>query len=810
MTDPIPAPAPPSSPAPRAGLAGPETLAALEWEALLALIADEARTDLGAQRILALEPTADREELERRRRAGAEVAALAAAAAFVPSLGEPFADLLERLESGRPPLDGSEILLLARLLSVAGEALQRIRAADPAPVELLRLCAELTDPAPLLAHVRRVLDRKGQVRDDASPRLGELRREVQGARERLYGRLEQLRSQHLDLFGEETVPLRGGRLLLVLSAGARGRLPGLVHGRSASGRSFYFEPLDAVEDNNQLQTAMEEQEAERRRLLAELLAAFTSALPQVRGLAALVAELDQHETAGRWARETGGRWPELCADGRLRLVAARHPLLEPRLAARRERVLGASGHTGEAVPLDLELDAAQRVLVITGPNAGGKTVAAKTLGLAVLAAQSGLPVACAAGSELPIFDSLVATVGDEQDLLADRSTFSGRLVRLSEAWREAGPRALALLDELGSGTDPEEGAALGVALLEHLLAAGGLAIITTHLGKVAAAAIERDGAACAAMEFDPDSGRPLFRLRPGAPGGSEALALGRRLGLPAAWLERAEALLGTEHRELRRVLAELEATRAGLARATLEAEAREAEAATLTARLERERAALEAERRVVGRRLEGELRTFREQVGRQLRGVEERLRREFEEGRRRGVAAAATAQLFAAAPELASDGARETPAGELAVGGRVRHRSLGWTGRLEKLDGERAEVAVSGKRVRARRGELIAVGDEAPQSARRTVAADDGAAPAPAELMLIGSTVEDALLAVDDFLDRALRAERTEVRLVHGHGTGRLRDALRQHLRRHAAAQSWRPGAPNEGGNGATVVTLRV
>ena len=524
-------------------------------------------------------------------------------------------------------------------------------------------------------------------------------------------------------------------------------------------------------------------------------------------LAELVGELDALEAAGRFAAAAGARLVELSPAGRLRLVAARHPLLDPALAGRRERVLGAAGHTGPAVPLELELSPERRVLVVTGPNAGGKTVAAKTLGLSALAAQAGLPVACAAGSTLPCFATIVATVGDEQDLLAERSTFSGRLLRLAEAWAAAGPASLALLDELGSGTDPEEGAALGVALLERLLDRGGLAVVTTHLTAVAAAALEHDGAACAAMEFDPDSGRPTFRLRPGAPGGSEAIALARRLALPAAWIARAEALLGTEHRELRRLLAELEASRAELARATLAAETSREEAALALARLERERAALEAERRVVGKRLEGELSAFRERVARELAGAEGKLQREFEAGKRRGVAAAETARLFAAAPELAP-AVDSGPAGPLVVGAPVRHRGLGWNGTLESLDGERAQVVVRGKRLTCAASDLVAVAGSERETPRASVpAAASGAA--EVELMLLGFTIDDALDAVDDYLDRALRAGRESARLVHGHGTGRLRDAVRKHLRGHPAVSDFRPGAPNEGGNGATVVTLR-
>jgi DNA mismatch repair protein MutS2 len=788
----------------------PETLAALEWPSLVALVADEARTDLGAARLSALVPAGDPAELDLRRAAYEEAVRLGADGPLVPALSDPIAPLLERLESARPPLEGAEILALARLLAGGAEALARVRGAEVPCPELTRRFSAVGDPASLIAHARRVLDRKGQVRDDASPRLAELRREIQGTRERLYGRLERLRGEHTELFGEETVPLRGGRLLLVLQAGARGRLPGLVHGRSGSGRSFYFEPLEVVEENNQLQTAVDEQDAERRRLLDELLAAFAGELPLVGAVAGAVAELDALEAARRFGEAAGARLAEVAPPGRLRLVGARHPLLDPRLAARRARVLGAAGHTSAAVPLDLELDGTRRILVVTGPNAGGKTVAAKTVGLLALAAQAGLPVPCEAGSELPPLSSVVATVGDEQDLLAERSTFSGRLQRLAEAWQEAGPGALALLDELGSGTDPEEGTALAVALLEHLLARGGLAVITTHLAALAAAALERAGAACAAMEFDPDSGRPTYRLRPGAPGGSEALALGRRLGLPAAWLERAESLLGGEHRELRRLLVELEATRAELARAAAEAERSAEESAVAAGRLERERAALEAERRGVGHRLEGELKAFRERVARGLAAQEEKLRREFEAGRRRGVAAAATASLFEGAPRFSAED-EPVGAGPLAPGAKVRHRGLGWTGTLERVEGERAEVAVRGKRLSARLDELVAVTGRATGEARARdrVAREDVVEAAPVELMLLGLTVEDALDAVDGFLDRALRSPRTEVRLVHGHGTGRLREAVRTHLRRHPAVAGFRPGAPNEGGNGATVVTLR-
>jgi DNA mismatch repair protein MutS2 len=798
----------PTAPAP---VAAPATRLALEFDSLLALFASEARTDLGASVLRGLEPAADEAELRRRRARYEELERLTLEAPLVPGLGEGLGELVARLESGDPPLAGSEILRLAGLLAAGGEAAARIARIDPPCAELARAVAELADPQPLVRRIGSILDRKGEVRDDASPRLAALRRQVQGARERIYGRLEEIGGAHRELLGEETVPMRGGRLMLMVQAGNRGKLAGLVHGRSATGKSLYFEPLEVVEENNTLQSAVDELEGERQRLLYELLRDLAAEAPLVRSIAGLVGDLDALEASRRLAREIDAHLPVLAAPGTLRLIAARHPLLDPRLARRRERVLGARGHEGAVEPLGVALTPERRALVITGPNAGGKTVALKTLGLLALAAQSGLPIPAAPASEVPFLASLVATVGDEQDLLADRSTFSGRLARLAEAYRAAGPDSLALLDELGSGTDPEEGTALAVALLETLVERGGLALITTHLTGLAAAAMELPGAACAAMEFEPSTGRPTFRLLPGSPGGSEALALARRMDLPAAWIARAEALLGDEHRDLRRLLAELEATREELGRAAEAARAERAKAELVGERLERERATLEAERRTLGARVKRELAEFRERVTRELAGAAEKIRAELEAGRRKSVAQQAVAALFAEAPQVGGEAAEPSDL-PLVVGAEVRHAALGWRGVVEKLSAGRVEVLSNGKRLRLTADDLVVVA--APRAAAKAAVVRRGGgdvdrAPSPPELHLIGQRVEPALEEMDAFLDQAMLSGRGEVRIVHGHGSGRLRDAVRDRLRKHPAVVASRPGAPNEGGNGATVVTLR-
>jgi DNA mismatch repair protein MutS2 len=794
------------------------TALALEFPSLLAVVSRLASTDLGRERVLGLEPYGDEAILRLQRARFEETSRLLAERALVPDFDVPLGALLERLATGRPALEGADLVRLGDLGRATRAAVARIRESIPPCPHLLRMADGLPDLDPLLRRIDRTLDRRGEVREDASPRLAALRQQIRRTRDQLYRDLGEFVSGHKDELSEETIPMRGGRLVVVLQAGARGRTGGLVHGRSSTGKSFYFEPLTVVETNNTLQQSSEDEEEERHRILMELIAEARAAMPALQDHADFLSDLDLLQASVRFGQRCDGHLPEIAGRHELRLLAARHPLLDPCLAELRSEALGQAGHSGDIVPLDIELGSdgriLLRILVITGPNAGGKTVALKTTGLLSLAAQCGLPIPAGLGSRVPFLRKLVATVGDEQDLLADRSTFSGRLLRLKEAWEAAGPDSLILIDELGSGTDPEEGTALAVALLEGLLEKGSLSVITTHLALLAAAALEMDGSTCAAMEFDSQSGRPTFRLVPGPPGGSEALALGRRLGLPAEWLDRAEARLGTEHRDLRRLIAEVDRVRQDLSdtRERLEIEAADAE--KLRRRLEAERNALEEERRNVGKKLKADLDAFRRETSERLRREVERMQERFEEGKRRGLAAEAVENLFVEAPRFQE----EEPAAEgpLVVGGLVRHIGLGWQGTLDKLESERAEVLVNGKRVRCRPSELAPAGPvqkgptklkPVPREKARDL--DESASVAP-ELNLIGQRVEPALEELDSYIDRALLAARKEVRVVHGHGSGRLRQAVREHLRSHRGVTSIRSGAPNEGGDGATVVTLRA
>ncbi len=783
-------------------VASTATLEALDLPKLLAMLAGQAATDLGRARLLGLRPLADAAVLEERRGRYAEAAALLGDGALVASFEEPLAGLLEELDGERCDLGGAELLVLAAAVRAATAAARRATSGL-----LAEWARELPDLTPWQRRVKKALDARGRVRDDASPELRKLRHRVHGLRESLYGELRQTAAGSRELLSEETIPLHEGRLVLLLQAGARGRMPGLVHARSASGRSLYFEPLAVVEGNNRLQETVSEEEAERQRIVNDLVAEARRQAADFRRVLDFLGELDALQASWRYAGTVDGRLADIAGDRELRLVAAHHPLLEPRLAALRLAALGEEGHTGASVPVDLELRQDRRLVVVTGPNAGGKTVTLKTVGLAVLAHQCGLPVPAAAGTRLPVLRRVTAAVGDEQDLLRDRSTFSGRLQRLREVWDATGPGSLVMVDELGSGTDPEEGSALAIALLETLLGQGGLALLTTHLTPLAAAALERDGAWCAAMEFDPESGEPTFRLRPGAPGGSEALSLARRLGLPAAWLDRAEELLGADHRDLRRLLTEVESVRAELAAAESRARREGDRLSEERSGLEGERRELADERKTLGRKLRAELEAFQRKVRAGLREELDAMREAVDAGRRKGLVTRSAARLFADAPLVEEP--PPLPERSLAVGDSVRHLGLGWQGVLRLLDEGTAEVTVGGKRLRCKVVELALVGDEEGERPPTWAGvAKPDSAPPPSELKLIGQRVEPALDELDAYLDRALLAALPDVRVVHGHGTGRLREAVREHLRGHPAVASLRPGRRDEGGNGATIVKL--
>ena len=801
---------------PTAALRLRRSLEALQYFETLEVLAGLARTDVGRRDVLALRPGPGC-DLRRRRYSEIE-RLLQERSALVASWEEPLQPLLDKLGDERSEVDARDVLAAGRLVVATTTLIAELTEDGALEAEVAEVRAEeeeeeerddtLEPLAALAEKISRVLDARGRIRDDASPRLGRLRRQGAQAPRRSLRDPARLHQRAPGRSGgrhdhASRRPAVGPPLVR-----SRGRMQGLIHGRSGTGRSYYFEPLEVVEANNSLQAASAEEEAERARLLRELEQGVRSRAAALARRAELLAIVDSLQAAAHFAERSRSVLPQL-GSARVVLDAARHPLLEPRLASLREATLGPQVEVEHLVPLSLDFGD-DAVIVVTGPNAGGKTVALKTLGLLTAMAHAGLPVPAAEATSLPEVCRLVAAVGDEQSLLEGRSTFSAQLLGLKSALEAAEPGAMILLDEVGSGTNPEEGAAIACALLEELVSSGCTALITTHLIQVASRAAELEGARGMAMEFDSGEALPTYQLTDGAPGGSHALELAERLELPESLLRRADELLGSEHRKLRALIAETEELRQSLLEREQEVEREIERQQEQREELEESERRLDEERRKLRGTAERQIEAFRTEIRSRLEAEETRLKAELEGGRRKDLAGRATKRLFEAVrPELpAAPEPRDR--GIPKVGDDVRHRALGWRGRLDALDGERAVVLARGKRLQCRIGELERIAAVPAESKKRaprvTVPSRDDSS---AEINLIGRRVEEALADLDAYLDHALVGGLERVRVIHGHGSGRLRNAVREFLKSHPSVVSHAPAGQAEGGNGATVAKLR-
>jgi DNA mismatch repair protein MutS2 len=661
----------------------------------------------------------------------------------------------------------------------------------------------------------RVIGPDGAVRDDASPELASLRRRLRRRRSEVSARLEKMLETRRDALADAVVVLRNERYCLPVSASARSRVAGIVHDRSGSGHTIFVEPLEVVEANNELALAVAEERREVERLLTSLGRAVLDRAEDLVSAVEQVAELDALEAAAEFGALADARVPELSDDGTWALVRARHPLLDARLSGLRQRALGETRAAKEAVPLDLDLKPQTRLLVVSGPNAGGKTVVLKTAGLLSLLAQSGIPIPAAFGTRIPVFAGITTEIGDAQQILSDRSTFSSSMETLAEILEAAAPDQLALVDEIGSATDPEEGGALAVAFLEEYLSRGGRAIVTTHLSAIKAFTEARSDTVGAAMEFDEATGRPTYRLHPGLSGRSRALSVAQRQGLPERVLARAREILGRAWERRDRAESDAEAALERLRTAEqdllLEREAARKEAERLAA----ERASTARQRE---RMLEDGLAGFERAKKELARRVETEIEAIREDAARRATESAA--HLLARA-EVESAGdvvleAREdriARARALVPGDRARLRGTRTEGAVESMEGETVWLSVGAKRMRVPLEELERTGGRvaehpSPRPSPRAAGKVGDAPGSTPEVNVIGRRLDEAIEEVEKALDGALAAGADRFRVVHGHGTGRLREGLRDHLRKHPSVSRLRAADPREGGNGATIVEL--
>ena len=863
----------------------------LEWSQVLALLAREARTPMGRELATATLPFTDPGAIRRALGETRQARAAMVQTGVPPWEGIPdVRPTLETARVPGSVAEAADLAALIPLLDAAGRLLAYGRAIQPVAPDLAEALAGFPRQTELAELLRRSLDADGQVRDEAAPALRRVRQRIRDLRRELVKRLEAyFAGPNADTtFQERYVTVRHGRYVLPIRAEAKGRLRGIVHDRSQSGATLFVEPEAVVEANNDLVQAAREEETEILRILAALTDAVRAALPELDALVAGIGGLDLIFARGALAARMEAVEPTIAEERDVLLRGALNPILlaqswrvaaavagrgaavagrgepeasradvgiEPAVAWRGAAVAGrgepeanradvgiepavagrgaAEGEPSEyknavtVVPMDIEIAAERPVLVITGPNAGGKTVALKTLGLLVLMAQSGCHVPARDGARLPVFSQCFAIVGDEQSVAENLSTFSAFVKQLREVLERVDARSLVLLDELGAGTDPDDGAALAQAVLEDLAERGAVVVASTHLEPLKGFASTHPRARNASVEFDPERLAPTFRLIYDRPGQSYALSIGARLGLPAALIERAHAHRSIQQRQLQELLARLDdRDRKDAERGAL-LERREAESAGLLARAQAELEAAKASARETVARAKAEAQRLVTEVRRHVNEEWDRLKRseksrpELERARKRLVATAQQVEhtAGAAAPEPGG-------AGPVAAGDRVEITHLGLKGDVLGVDGETVTVQAgtvtvkvpmqalrviqrspSGEmspRPRRGRGQGEGAGGEGDSSRIST----PGKSAVAVELKIIGRTTDEARDLLEKYLDDAFLAGLTSVRIIHGKGTGALRRAVEEVLSAHPLVAEHRPGASSEGGAGATVATL--
>ncbi len=781
------------------------SLELLEWPELCKQLAGFAMGSRGAWLCSTLVPYESESEAAQELALTSEMVIFQKNHGFLPIWGSADMDpIFSKAQRGERLL-GQELAQVREFLgSVAGVRKALIKEQEVHPG--LWGIAQALDDVPWLAEaIDQAIDKEGNVMDRASTRLGFLRKELRQRREALHRRLEDLlrRKDASGFLQDNYYTIRENRFVLPVRAEARAKLGGIVHDISSSGATCFLEPPWLVELNNDLRVAQLEVEKELERILSALSSSVGQCTESLRVDQEVLARLDMIQARARLSAALEGSEPSPSGNGEMVLKGLRHPLLALR--------------SKDVVPNDLVMEAQDKVVVISGPNAGGKTVLLKALGLAALMAKSGLHVPVDRGSRMPFFKKIFADIGDQQDTHQDFSTFSAHMRNLREILRRASEGSMVLLDELAGSTDPQEGSALALAVLEKLMEKGALVVASTHYPQVKAWAQGRPGALNAAMEFDWETLTPTYKMRQGIPGESSALEVARKMELPEEVLEAASRRLRGDEMRLEALLREMQQQRKALeqerdklqvARARWEELAAERE--KLVRSLKEEREAFLREKR---RRLSAEIQEARERIKQLLAEISgSPTRKKLQHGRMQleELAAGLRSQVLSAPEKI-------LPLGEAKPGDRVHVIPLGQQGILmddPSLAKGKVRVLVGRMEVWVDTDSLG--GTEAPESqqvdAVSGISSVVGTAPvveSPSQLDLRGRRTEDALEELAQYLDRALLGPMPQVRIIHGHGTGALKSAVRKWLSQCSWISGFRPGTRGEGGDGVTVVSLR-
>jgi len=770
------------------------TLRVLEYDAIRQKVVAHCATPMGAERARQMTPRTDEEAIRVALQQTSEARRLIDLAEEMPLRG------VQDVRSAASLARAGGILPPESLLSIADtvESARRLRSflltrEEKCPA--LCVLARQLEPLPeVVNEVRRCLREDATVADSASPELARIRQRLRRLHSRITERLQAtLNSSRIrNMLQEPVITMRGDRYCLPVKAEYRAQFGGIVHDVSASGATLFMEPQEVVDLGNQIREAQIAEQNEVVRILAQLSALVGKYSDPILLTCDALGELDFINARARLSVEWDAIEPALNTQGKIRLRKARHPLLKP-----------------PVVPIDVELGNRFRILLITGPNTGGKTVTLKTVGLLTLMMQSGLHVPADTGTEMAIFQNIFADIGDEQSIEQSLSTFSGHMTNIAATLPHCDEHTLVLLDELGAGTDPAEGAALAQAILDYLLARHARVMATTHYGELKSYAYARQGVQNASVEFDLQTLRPTYHLRIGTPGSSHAIVIAQRLGLPPSVIETAQARLAGRETEATSIMRRLEEEQRHVEEARQAAEQERREAAALRHQLQQRLEQVESERQRLREEVTQEVQHRLYQI---LQQAEEAYRRLREQPRENRVAQEARQQVRQAAEQVKR---LLTPppaaSSEIREGDTVRVTTLNVTGTVLQLTPKEAVVQAGAIRVTVPREALRRI-DEKPVSKAPLVSVPvnlSRAANISPEIMLRMQRVDEALANLDQYLSEAYAAGLQQVRVIHGKGTGTLRKAVREYLNTHPLVASYRGADATEGEDGVTIVTLK-
>ena len=815
----------------------------LEFETLRESLAGYTSSPLGQRRVAELLPSLDRPWIETQQQLTTEIREYRRVGGRFEFAGLPeVKTLIEKSRIALAALEATEIRDIVLIADRAAEWREIVRQ-PPAAMRadwtaVAALSAGIQDFTIFLRAFHNKILPDGTLDDRASPGLSRIRREIERQKrqiqESLRGYLRKLAEG--GTVQDELVTIRGERFVIPVKVEQKRRVQGVVHGASSSGQTVFVEPLETIEQNNELVRLLDEEQAEIHRILVEMTRQIAENSGAILAAADILAELELQFAKARFAEDYNCTAVSLSGDGRPRpsdasearllLHRARHPLLERNLKLKNTKV----------VPITVELEGDHRQLVITGPNTGGKTVTLKTLGLLALMAQSGMPVP-ADRADMPVFDAILADIGDYQSIEQNLSTFSAHVTNIDFISRTATPNSLVLLDELGSATDPEEGAALSVAIAEHFRNVGCMTVISTHHTSLKVYGANTAGVINASVGFDETTLQPTYELKIGVPGASAGINIAQRLGLNLAIITSARSRLGSQTQDVARFLDRLHADLRDLEQERNRMRARELELDREKSQLANEgRKEQQSKIREMEAKLESLFRDFEYHARETVNAVQDRaaaqklskeaerriakMRREFREQ------FDATVVAHATGADRGDPNAQPSLVKHVSEGDTVKLKSMGRAAVVKKRIGENHfDVEIGSMKMRIGREDIAevlvnALGKAQPQASPVEAARSRGITVSlqneagnlnmQTEINVIGRTVDEATGEVEKFIDRAFLAGMPRVRIVHGSGMGVLRKALRQYLQKHPHVESVTEPPSNEGGGGATVVELRV